>query len=221
MYEFLYEDGPVPEVTAIVAASLVNIPALRMPSLNSKQPTPRGVRKMNEEQARELAAKLGLPEDAKFETILAAVESRQSEEVAEVQVATPDLNEWIPRAEFDALAARTAELEQATQVTRVDQALSKHKSKIQSPAYEKVLREQLTSGALTYAAFEALMEAAPESRLQKADERSPKQEFDVAALELSELERQFIQKRAGGDPDKFAAEAKRFAEIRAKHRRGA
>lgn len=78
MFEFLYEDGEVPVVDAIVAASLVNVPALNMPSLNSRASVPRKrVNTMNEEQLAQLREALGLPIDAKPDTIVAAAQGRE------------------------------------------------------------------------------------------------------------------------------------------------
>lgn len=204
MFAFLWDDGDVPTLEGIVAASIVNIPALRMPSLNSRHPhVARGTVTMNEELRKQLCTALGLPEDAKLETIFAACEAK--EPTLEVNAtAELDLTQWVPRAEFDALATRLTEVETAASSTRVDRSIASNRKKIQSPEYEKVLREQLTSGALTFEAFDALMAAAPESRLSAEDETGDVAAVDPSTLGLTEEELEFC-KDNDSDPAEFAA----------------
>lgn len=71
------EKGP-PAVTGIMAASVVNIPALRMAALNKQRPGQATENKaiMDPQQYAKLCAALGLPEDANPETAIAAAEGR-------------------------------------------------------------------------------------------------------------------------------------------------
>lgn len=207
MFAFLWDDGDVPTLEGIVAASIVNIPALRMPSLNSRHPhVARGTVTMNEELRKQLCTALGLPEDAKLETIFAACEGMAPtlETTAGIAGAELDLTQWVPRAEFDVLAQRLTEVESAASSGRVDRAIADNRKRIQSPEYEKVLREQLKSGALTFEAFEALMAATPESRLSAEDETGDVAAVDPSTLGLTEEELEFC-KDNDSDPAEFAA----------------
>lgn len=217
MFEFLYLDGPVPSVAGIIAASVVNIPALRMPSLNSRQlaRVRAGATPMNEEVRKRLCAAFGLPLDAKEETILAAAEAKEPKFVE--LTAEPDLTKWVPREEFDALAQRLSQVETVAASSRVDQAIAKHRKKIASPAYEKALRKQLSGGSLAFDAFEELMAATPESRLTTEDEAAGEQDKDTSTLGLTEAELEFCREH-NKDPKDFAAiKARRKArrELRA------
>lgn len=216
MFEFLYMDGEVPKLEGILAASVVNIPALRMPSLNSQMPrraaAPReaGDPPMNEEVRKRLCEALGLPLDAQDETIFAAAEGRPTK-VAPIEAAAEaeiDLTQWVPREEFDALAKRLDEVEEVAQSSKVDQAIAKHRKRIASPAYEKALRKQLESGALSFAAFEEIMAATPESRLTREDEAAGKDDVDESTLGLTADELEFCKQ--------FNRDPKEFAEIKAR-----
>lgn len=219
MFEFLYLDGPVPVVEEIIAASVVSIPALRMPSLNSRMAASRKVEPMNEEIRQRLCAAFGLPLDAKSETILTAAEAKGEEleklsaeldkamkfeaiasEVVEAEV---DLKDWVPREEFNALAERLKKVEAASANTQIDQAIAKHRKRIASPKYEAALRKQLASGALSFDAFEELMAATPESRLTGEDQAAAKEDVDISALGLEPHELEFCREH-NKDPKKFA-----------------
>lgn len=161
---------------------------------------------MNEELRKQLCTALGLPEDAKLETIFAACEGMAPtlETTAGIAGAELDLTQWVPRAEFDVLAQRLTEVESAASSGRVDRAIADNRKRIQSPEYEKVLREQLKSGALTFEAFEALMAATPESRLSAEDETGDVAAVDPSTLGLTEEELEFC-KDNDSDPAEFAA----------------
>jgi phage I-like protein len=228
MFEFLYDEGPVPQVTGIIAASVVNIPALRMPSLNSRR-FGGGRLAMDEKTKHILCTALGLPLDAKDETILAAVQakgdelSRLTARLAELDHEDPpptlepeprpaavegiDLTQWVPRQEFDAISKRLVSLESDRHSAKIDESIRRNKARIQSPAYEKVLREQLASGALSFDAFEKLMAATPESRLTTEDPKGDRN-ADSEALDLEPHELQFCEEQ-NVDPAKFAATKKR------------
>lgn len=211
MFAFLWDDGDVPTLEGIVAASIVNIPALRMPSLNSRHPhVARGTVTMNEELRKQLCAALGLPEDAKLETIFAACEAKAPtvESIEGTAGAELDLTQWVPRAEFDALAERFTEVETAASSGRIDDAIARNRKRIQSPEYEKVLREQLASGALSFEAFDSLMEATPESRLTSEDATDGAHVVDVGALGLDEAAVAFCEEHKI-DPKDFADRLKK------------
>lgn len=227
MFEFLYEDGPVPTVQEIIAASVVSIPALRMPSLNSRQAAARKTKDepMNEETRKRVCEALGLPLDAQLETVLTAIEAKGEEleklstllSVEALPAATAaevDLKEWVPREEFNKLAARLSDVEKASSETRIDQAIAKHKRRIASPKYEQALRKQLASGSLTFAAFEELMKATPESRLTGEDEAAARTDVDVSALGLAEEELEFCREHKV-DPAVFADRKAKRANRRA------
>lgn len=219
MFDFLYGEGDVPKVESILAASVVTIPALGMPSLNSRRMAAGELRKMNEEIRTKLCLALGLPPDAKGETILSAVEAKQDEltklssaiesmpEGAGASGSAVDLTQWVPRQEFDAMAQRLSKVEEKAQESRVDELIRRNKNKIQTPEFEKVLREQLSNGSLSTEAFDALMKATPESRLTAEDEQGD-HSADIDALGLEGYEVEFC-KENNIEPAKFAEAKKR------------
>lgn len=173
MGNFLYEDGPVPLVEGILAASIVNIPALRMPSLNSYRFN-RETLAMNEEQLVQLREILGLPVGTSAEAILVAASGLRSNidnRPAPAVPAIPDLNNWVPREEYAALAGQVSQLVEQGLRREIDDRLRRanEEGRIASPAYARVLREQLLSGALTLETFDVLIESAPQTTLTRRE----------------------------------------------------
>ena len=120
-------------VTALRAAALTNNPALELTALARDQSN-NGSDSMNEQQLKALREALGLAADAEVPAILAAVASAVAGNTALAKVAekvglakdasgddvvaaapqAPAAGEFVPRSEFDALAARATALETST-----------------------------------------------------------------------------------------------------------
>lgn len=182
----------------------------------------KGTGPMNKETRIKLCLALDLPEDAKDETILIAAAAAKEPTSALIELiaepAAPDLTKWVPKAEFDILAAGLAALEATDHASKVDAALAKHKSKVQSPEYEAVLRSQLESKALSFEAFDALMKSAPESRLTQEDDVTGAAELaadraTMAGLDMEEHELAYC-KKSGMDPAAFVAKRDKRAKSR-------
>jgi len=92
--------APRDTITAIAGAGLVNRPNLKMPALNAAEET---------SMDKELLKKLGLAETASVNDALAAIDALQTKLNA---AATPSLNVYVPRADYD-LAVQQRDAAQA------------------------------------------------------------------------------------------------------------
>ena len=98
------------EVTNLLAAALVNRPALNLVAL--AQSNPKTDHPENEEiMKNEIAKALGLKEDATQEEILAAVQKKDDEHKTQLasitaKAKTPSTDDFMPRADYDATLAR-------------------------------------------------------------------------------------------------------------------
>lgn len=121
-------------VQRIVSAGLVNRPALDMPALANDARNQPGETRSEEDMDPKLLAKLGLAATATIDDVLAAIAARDAaaaqsaaikaeldvaneklatseSELATARAATPDLDKFVPRADYDAAVARAEELE--------------------------------------------------------------------------------------------------------------
>lgn len=113
---FLHRNGTIIQ---IVSAGLTNRPNLTMTALNGAQ--------KEEENMDKLRKMLGLPENATEEQVAAAITALQSAKtqaetaLQAAQFATPSLEKYVPRADYDAALQRAATAEQklATQAQAV------------------------------------------------------------------------------------------------------
>ena len=126
------EEDELPDtITRIVNASIVNLPALRMPGLTAETiaainkassthhtSTPAGIpgqpTTTDKDKTMNLAALislLGLTSTASEADVMAEIASNKKK--ADAPPPTADLSEFVPRADYDALKARTEELEAA------------------------------------------------------------------------------------------------------------
>ncbi|MDY0212560.1 MAG: phage protease [Desulfuromonadaceae bacterium] len=95
------------EIKGISSVGLTNRPNLHVPALNQQQPT------TEVNMLKKLLAKLGLPEDATEEQALSAIATLKDDLAAASNAQQPpDLNKFVPRADFDQLQARAANAEQ-------------------------------------------------------------------------------------------------------------
>ena len=128
---FLF-DKNTKRVRALTGAGLTNNPALDLPALATDQPEADEL--MNDEQLKKLREALGLAADADVPAILAAVAVMATNSAALAKVAekvglakdaageailaaahkAPAAGEFVPRSEYDALAARLTTLETET-----------------------------------------------------------------------------------------------------------
>lgn len=91
------------EVARVRHGALVNTPAFVMPALASAQ---------EERPMKKVLAALGLAADATDEQAAAAAETLKSErDGAQAQAAAPSLEQFVPRADYDAATARAASAE--------------------------------------------------------------------------------------------------------------
>lgn len=97
-------------VRSLSSVALVNKPNMLLPALNFQQPD------NNEEITMELAAllaKLGLPATATFAQALNAIEQKATDLTTALnREATPSLDKFVPRADFDATLTRATNAEQ-------------------------------------------------------------------------------------------------------------
>ncbi|MGR3484058.1 MAG: phage protease [Paracoccaceae bacterium] len=109
------------EIVSIDAVAIVNRPAFQMTALASRARTPTAT---GDDAMKSIAKKLGLPEDATEEQILAAIATRDTE-LASAQAATPSTRDFMPRADYDTVLARAdaaeAELAKAKAAARADE----------------------------------------------------------------------------------------------------
>lgn len=163
-----------------------NLPEIRKLTNKFAASTVKGNKPVDQEKISQLRAALGLHPDAKWETILAAAEGKAPEAPANVE-ASVNLLEWVPREEYNALSNRVQELESSDRNRAVEDKLASARAahKIQSPAYEAALRQQLLTGSLTFEAFDSLMEATPATNLTQRDEvtsdKKKSEEGDIRA----------------------------------------
>jgi len=95
------------EIVGISSVGLTNRPNLYVPALNQQQPT------TEENMLKKLLAKLGLPEDATELQAMNAIATLQSDlDTARNAQTTPDLNKFVPRADFDQMQERATNAEQ-------------------------------------------------------------------------------------------------------------
>lgn len=191
-----YHDGEdVPVVTRIMAASLVNIPALTMASLNSEQLGSAEGGTMNEETKRRLCAAFGLPLDAKEETIIAAAEGRERKPEP-----SPEPRPSVELAAASALADQVAKL--ASQVSMLQA-----KQEVQNfGALPKELRDLAeegfrAGGAVSELTRQILLRAAPGFAALSTEDARPAAED--APQEFGEGVDEVLQ-RSGIDPAAYA-----------------
>ena len=92
------------EVIRLAGAGLVNRPAFDMPALAGQQ--------QEDSMLKKILEALGLAADAAEETALAAVERLKSErKTALASAASPPLDKFVPRSQYDAALARATEAE--------------------------------------------------------------------------------------------------------------
>ncbi len=106
---FIYEKETL-RIKRITSAGLTNQPNLRLQALNHQQHESNKENTMNWKQ---LLAKLGLAEDATVDQALNAIGSLQTDlATATNRAATPSLDKFVPRADYDATLTRAANAEQ-------------------------------------------------------------------------------------------------------------
>jgi len=103
-------------VHRLSSVALTNEPNLYLPALNREESDDPSVSKtephtMNEEQIKELCRELGIAEDSKPEAILAAAKTAKTEASLNRE-ATPSLEKFVPRADYDAVPERARNAEQ-------------------------------------------------------------------------------------------------------------
>ena len=112
LYRFISPEfmtaGKDKEVSGLAAVALVNRPAFDMPALAS--------RKKETIMLEKIALALGLDKDADEEAILAAIEKRDEDHKTELAAAnakakTPSTDDFMPRADYDAVLARAEKAE--------------------------------------------------------------------------------------------------------------
>ena len=128
--EFLHDKTG--RIHAIVGAGLVNRPALVMTALSRQddrdptQPSKKSPLKQSKETPMDLTAlcrALGLDAGASLEQILAAVDRLQNEhKTAHAAAEKPDLERFVPRADYDAQKTRAEEASNALAAFKADQS---------------------------------------------------------------------------------------------------
>lgn len=99
------------EVSDILAAALVNRPALNLVALAAQKQPSQKTQSQEVIMLKEIAKALGLDEGADEKTILAAIEQRDEEHKTELATAqskakTPSTDDFMPRADYNAVLAR-------------------------------------------------------------------------------------------------------------------
>lgn len=154
-----------------------------------------------------LCRRLGLPENAADETILAAVEN-QPEPVQ----ATPDPALWVSRSDFDALAAKVdATVAAIERKQEIDAALAGVRTKM-TPAQQRAWRSQLESGKVKLDSFREIMGNAPELAVTQEDPEGPKAATNPKELGLSDIEIEFCDKNGKSYAEYAARKEKRIAQ---------
>ena len=219
---------------AFTSFALVNKPAFDMPALaRSETTTPENDKTttesiMNEEELAQLRAKLGLPEDASVADILAAATKAEAEAKVEEEPANKDgqgkpgsdpadtdkraenpvsLTDYVPRADYDALAARNVELESqvaAPSDAEVEALLDRAVETARIAPASRDHYKQLCRSQAGFEDVKALVGSARPVVNTKSDPElarrkgGPQASFDEQAAHVCRL--------LGADPDTFAKE---------------
>lgn len=114
-------DRQTREVDRLSSVALTNQPNLYLPALNREQDAPATFSQpkpktntMDEEQLKELCRELGIAEDSKPQAILAAAKTAK-QEASLNREATPSLEKFVPRADYDGVLERARNAEQMIQ----------------------------------------------------------------------------------------------------------
>lgn len=137
---FAYDKNTA-RILGLISAGLVHEPNLGLKALNSVN--------VQEEQQMDLSkiyAALGLLDGANEDQILAAVNKLKSDrEVAVNKATTPDLEKFVPRADYDQVVARA---------TNTEQALQAEKGKALNAEVDAVIKQALADGKIAPASEE-------------------------------------------------------------------
>jgi phage I-like protein len=112
-----FEDGSPMEILGLKSVALTNQPNLRIASLNTEQPETEN-EPMKFPTA--LVTALNVAADADEATILAAIQKLQAQPEPKAEVQALDLNAYVPRADYDALASKVSTLESNAAKTAAD-----------------------------------------------------------------------------------------------------
>ena len=96
-------------VREILSAALVTRPAMRMPALAQRQLHQRET----DMDRKELCRRLGLPEDAGEEAVLAAIDELKAGKAGAAAEMTPDPQKFVPRADYEHVQKQLAAAQQA------------------------------------------------------------------------------------------------------------
>ncbi|MEL6785117.1 MAG: phage protease, partial [Pseudomonadota bacterium] len=104
-------------ITEIASVGLTNQPNLVLTALNRRTDEPtqqRDAQAMTPEQYKALCRRLGLKEDASVESVMAALDQQSTElQKAQNSASNPSLEQFAPRADYDAMKARAETAEAA------------------------------------------------------------------------------------------------------------
>lgn len=108
VFEYEPASGRIVRLTSV---ALVNEPNLRLPALNMESP----MNRMMTEAILAALVALGVPADATDEQIVARLDQVKADldKASAMNSAQPSLDRYVPRADYDALATRAANAEQA------------------------------------------------------------------------------------------------------------
>jgi len=118
-----FTETPESELSAFVSIALVNQPAMVMPSVASvnpnkiQNPNPNKEKAVDDEQLKKLREVYDLADDASVEDILAAAEAAREDPAPETNPESkgsgevPNLDDYVPRADYDAAVEKLAEFE--------------------------------------------------------------------------------------------------------------
>lgn len=219
----IVDDIPKYEVTSLTSAGLTNRPAMKMPALTHQQ--------IGDAMDPKLLELLGLDEKATKEQVLEAakalkasaeVEAKATElevanaklksELAAVKDAQPDIKSFVPRADFDAVVARTAQLEKVAS----DEKAAAHKALASKAIDEAVKAGKVTPSTRDFyektcatpeglADFQAMCAKAPVIAPSNIVNGDPLPASDVAVLTASDRE---VAGRLGLTDEQFLAAKK-------------
>ena len=159
-----------------IAASFKHPPQQLSPSLARPMTTQIAAMAAEEKlmDPTKICAALGLPEDAKTETIVAAIQalSEKSESAATIELAAePDPVAWVARADLDEERAKRAALEKKVLARDTEDAIKAAEGKLVfSDADRDRFRKHIESGAMTLDAFREEIAARELSPLAVKDE---------------------------------------------------
>lgn len=141
---FDYEPGSG-RIVRLVSAGLTNLANLRLPALNSEEDP---VMTRSAALAAAITGALGLTAEATDDAVAQAINTLKSDRdtaQAANREQTPSLDRYVPRADYDALAQRATNAEQALQA----QQDAQHKA-----AADAAIEQALTAGKITPATVE-------------------------------------------------------------------